>query len=159
MTIATTAVIQYERLVYKVLADHHIQSRHLSYDDWAQELRLTIYTLAQEMPTLEAFAHEYPVTYLYRKLKWTLVDLQRREQREAHDLTAPDEWALPDEHDGFEDQEAQLLLVEFYHTLTKKEQQKLCALMKPTTLSRQMKAYYRQTLRKKFEKFKNSFDI
>lgn len=157
LTLAEEVIQKYERLIYKVLSDNRIFLLNPSYQDWAQELKMVLVQLVDPFTSLEQFEHEYPLSYLYRKLKWSLGDLRRKEQKQGHELLQPEEWATVLAKDVLIQEDAKLLIEEFYRTLVIKDQAKLRALLGENELSRQMRGYYRKSLRKKFQEFINFF--
>lgn len=153
LTLAEEVIQKYERLIYKVLSDNRIFLLNPSYQDWEQELKLVLVQLVDSFTSMEQFEQEYPLSYLYRKLKWSLVDLRRKEQKQGHELLQPEEWAAVLAKDVLIQEDAKLLIEEFYYTLVSKDQEKLQALLGGNELSRQMRGYYRKSLRKKFQEF------
>lgn len=145
---------KYERLIYKVLSDSRILLFNPSYEDWAQELRMCLVQLSTTAVTLDEFESCYPLAYLYRKLKWALVDLRRKEQREGHELIDPAEWSMQIKSEITNNEDTKLLIEAFYQQLGIADQEKLRALVEDQPLSRQLRAYYRKTLRKKFNEFR-----
>lgn len=152
-TLAEEVIQKYERLIYKVLSDNRIFLLNPSYQDWEQELKLVLVQLVDSFLSMEQFEQEYPLSYLYRKLKWSLVDLRRKEQKQGHELLQPEEWAAVLAKDVLIQEDTKLLIEEFYYTLVSKDQEKLHALLGGNKLSRQMRGYYRKSLRKKFQEF------
>lgn len=71
---------QYEGIVYKVLKDLSIHRLHLSYDDLLQNGRIKLFEAYEEMIQSDLFPEGF-VGYAYRKIRWALLDILRKEQK------------------------------------------------------------------------------
>lgn len=85
-------VVKYERLIHYVLNNSSIYQDRDEYDDFAQELRMKLIVLA-ESSVYDPFTQDGPFTaYAKRGLRYKLVDLLRKQNRQtALDLIAWDD--------------------------------------------------------------------
>jgi hypothetical protein len=158
-TIATLVVKKYEGLLRKVAYRCGIHQQHPNFDDYLQEGRWHLFQLASAFEDLASFEQTYSLSFLYQNLYWFFLDFQRKqhERMDVLDLYQEEGLALPSKTEENEVLEWKVAFTEFYAQLDATDQERIAALLGKRPLSRQMKAYYRQVLRKKFDLFFKSF--
>lgn len=157
-TIAPVIVEKYEGLIRKVTYRCGVHSHHPNFEDYLQEARWQLVLLAVDYTDIQSFEEAFPLSYLYKKLYWSLIDFQRK-QKECENLVdlAKEGLEVPAKLEALNELEIQAAFQEFYTQLDEKDQERLTALLGGRPLSRQMKSYYRQILREKFKLFFQSF--
>ena len=71
---------QYEGIIYKVMKDLHVPRSHAQYEDFLQNGRIKLVEAYVEKSKQANFPEGF-VGFAYRKVRWKLLDLLRKEQR------------------------------------------------------------------------------
>lgn len=87
-------VLTFDALVYKVIHELHISPKHMAFEDYAQELRIHLFTLADRFDGDIFGDDRFKFTkYAHQGLYWFLIDLLRYDQRRNHQ-PLPDDYKL-----------------------------------------------------------------
>lgn len=145
---------KYEALERKVLWNLHIYPSHNNYDDYFQEVCITLWKLACKYDSLEEFELHCPLPYIYQRLKWRILDCIRHENT-LHEEVCEDEqlYAFIESFSFKDDSDFHLYLDKFCEELSEKHQKYLKCLLAKNQCSRQSQSYYRKKLRPVFQEF------
>lgn len=78
-------VVTFDALIYKVIHELHVSPSHMAFEDYAQELRIHLFTLADRFDGDIFGKDRFKFTkYAHQGLYWYLIDLLRYDQRRSH---------------------------------------------------------------------------
>lgn len=78
-------MVTFDALVYKVIHQMHISPQDMAFEDYAQELRIHLITLAESFDGDIFGDDRFKFTkYAHQGLYWYLIDLLRYQQRRTH---------------------------------------------------------------------------
>lgn len=153
---ASYVIQKYERLERKVLSHLNIYPSNNNYEDYFQEVCITLWKLACEYDSLEEFEAACPVPFIFQRLKWRVIDLIRNEVRNKEDVCEDEQLTGYLSQARFEDEaDFYLALNEVCQHLSAKHQKYLQCLMEKNHCSRQTRSYYRKQLRPIFSEILN----
>ncbi|KAF1298345.1 hypothetical protein BAU15_13795 [Enterococcus sp. JM4C] len=74
---------KYEGLFRSVLSKCHVYQDSFPYEDYLQRLRIQFFELSIPHASIRAFELAFPVGYLFQRLSWEIINLQRVEKRQV----------------------------------------------------------------------------
>ncbi|MGM0123426.1 hypothetical protein IGI37_000792 [Enterococcus sp. AZ194] len=137
-----TLLVSYEGLLRSVLSKCHVYLNSPAYEDYLQYLRIAFFELSVSFRTEALFKEAYPVGYLFQKLRWKIVDLQRFEKHQKDLLERMTVYYQEVVNEEGQDEVEELSLFEsIWASATKKEKAFLYSLLKNQEVTSLAKHY------------------
>ncbi|HJF19818.1 MAG TPA: sigma-70 family RNA polymerase sigma factor [Enterococcus columbae] len=145
-------ITQYQGMMHKILYRLAINHNHPDYEDYLQVLNIQLWHISKNYQTITEFKQAYPINRLWQLMYWRAQDYRRTLLKLPNPLDEIQLYHLLDQSNSTTQSDENILLKQFIEHLTAKEQQQLIKLYTHNT-SRQLRAYYRQKLYKRYQEF------